>query len=242
MQPLQTISRDALLALPRDELKALAKQIQELEKRQSQNAIASYRPYPKQFEFHAKGKTDDERLLMAANQVGKTFSAGCELSYHLTGDYPAWWPGRTWDRPTRWWAGGVTQESTRDNPQRILLGEPAEPAQWGTGTIPGRSIVRTTNARGIPNAVNSIVVKHISGKGNSIIVFKNYEQGRPKWMGETLDGIWCDEEPPVDLYSEAQARVAKLKGMIMVTFTPLLGMSEVVRMFLSDSDVKDMIA
>jgi phage terminase large subunit-like protein len=178
---------------------------------------------------------------MAANQVGKTYSASCEVSYHLTGEYPDWWTGRRWDRPTRWWSGGVTQESTRDNPQRLLLGEPAEPGQWGTGSIPGRRIERTTNARGIPNAVNSIVVKHKSGKGNSVIVFKNYEQGRPKWMGETLDGIWMDEEPPKDLYSEAQARVARLQGMIMVTFTPLLGMSEVVRMFLSDSEVKEMV-
>lgn len=192
-------------------------------------------------EFHAKGKTHDEGLLMAANQVGKTFAAGCEVSYHLTGEYPDWWPGRTWNRPIRAWAGGVTQESTRDNPQRILVGEPAEPTQWGTGTIPGKRIVRTTNARGIPNAINSIVVKHRSGKGNSVIVFKNYEQGRTKWQGETLDLIWCDEEPPIDLYSEAQARTAKLKGMIMVTFTPLLGMSEVVRMFLNDSDVKGML-
>lgn len=227
--------------LDRAALKSLAREIEELDRRQRLNQIANYRPYPKQMAFHAAGKTHDERLLMAANQVGKTFSAGCEVSYHLTGDYPDWWPGRTWNRPTRWWIGGVTQESTRDNPQRILLGEPAEPNQWGTGTIPGRKIVRTTNARGIPNAVNSIVVKHASGKGNSVAVFKNYEQGRTKWMGETLDGIWDDEEPPADLYSEGQARIAKLKGMIMVTFTPLLGMSEVVRMFLSDADVKEMV-
>ena len=240
MQQLPTISKADLLALPRAELKALASQIALLEKRQNENQIQHYRPYPKQSDFHARGKTHDERLLMAANQVGKTLAAGAELSYHLTGDYPDWWQGRRWDRPTRWWAAGVTQESTRDNPQRILMGEPAQPTEWGTGTIPGRKIKRTTNARGIPNAINSIVVKHTSGK-ESVITFKNYEQGRTKWQGETLDGIWCDEEPPIDLYSEAQARVAKLKGMIMVTFTPLLGMSEVVRMFLSDSDVKGML-
>ena len=241
MTHLQTISKSALRALPRDELKALAKEIEELDRRERLNQIQNYAPYPKQREFHRSGIDADERLLMAANQVGKTFAAGCEVSYHLTGDYPDWWDGRRWKRPIRAWAAGVTQESTRDNPQRILLGEPAEPTQWGTGTIPGRMIKRTTNARGIPNAVNSIVVKHKSGKGNSVIVFKNYEQGRTKWQGETLDLIWCDEEPPSDLYSEAQARVAKQKGMIMVTFTPLLGMSEVVRMFLSDSDVKEMV-
>ncbi len=227
--------------LPRDELMALAKHVEELERRQRLNQIRNYRPYPKQMEFHKHGIDCDERLLMAANQVGKTLAAGCEIAYHLTGDYPDWWQGRRWDRPVRGWAGGVTQESTRDNPQRILLGEPAEPSQWGTGSIPGRKILRTTNARGIPNSVNSVVVKHSSGKGNSIIGFKNYEQGRTKWQGETLDFIWCDEEPPIDLYSEAQARVAKQNGMILVTFTPLMGMSEVVRMFLSDSDVKGML-
>jgi phage terminase large subunit-like protein len=113
--------------------------------------------------------------------------------------------------------------------------------QWGTGSIPGKRITRVTNARGIPNAVNTINVSHVSGGKDSVVVFKNYEQGQQKWMSETLDGIWCDEEPPMDIYSECLPRVAKLKGMIMVTFTPLLGMSEVVRMFLNDSDVKGLI-
>lgn len=178
---------------------------------------------------------------MACNQGGKTFAAACEVSYHLTGEYPDWWPGRRWERPVRGWAGGVTQETTRDAPQRLLLGEPAEPSEWGTGSIPKRAIQRTTNARGIPNAVNSIVVKHASGKGNSVLVFKNYEQGRQKWQAETLDFIWCDEEPPTDIYNESLPRLAKLNGMLMITFTPLLGMSDVVRTFLTDDQVKGMM-
>lgn len=205
------------------------------------NAIAGYRPYPKQLEFHAAGKEHDQRLFMAGNQLGKTFCASCEVSYHLTGRYPDWWPGRRWDKPVRCWAGGVTQESTRDNPQRLLLGEPAEPGEWGTGSIPKQAIERTTNARGIPNAVNSIVVAHSSGKGNSVLVFKNYEQGPQKWMGETLDLIWCDEEPPMNIYSESLPRLAKRGGMLMITFTPLLGMSDVVRTFLTDDQVKGMM-
>lgn len=205
------------------------------------NAIAAYKPYPKQREFHAKGLTDDERLLMAANQVGKTFCAAAEVSYHLTGDYPDWWEGRRWDRPVRFWAGGHTQETTRDSCQKLLLGEPSDEKQWGTAAIPKRSIAGHAKARGIPNSVNTINVRHKSGKGNSLLGFKNYEQGQQKWMSETLDGIWCDEEPPMDIYSECIPRLAKQKGMIMVTFTPLLGMSEVVRMFLNDSDVKGML-
>ena len=39
------------------------------------NQLASYRPYPKQAEFHAAGAEHDERLLMAGNQLGKTLAA-----------------------------------------------------------------------------------------------------------------------------------------------------------------------
>jgi hypothetical protein len=50
--------------------------------------------YPKHIEFFNAGKDNRQRLLMAANRVGKTMAAGCELTYHLTGVYPAWWMGR----------------------------------------------------------------------------------------------------------------------------------------------------
>ncbi len=241
MPPLQTISKADLLSLPRDELKALAKQVMELDKRQSQNELANYSPYRKQIDFHTAGKNHDERLLMAGNQLGKTFAAAYETAMHMTGRYPSWWKGRTYDRPVKGWVGGVTQESTRDNPQRVLLGEPsAAEKAYGTGTIPGASLIKVTRARGIPNSVNSIVAKHDSGKGHSIIVFKNYEQGVTKWMGETLDFVWFDEEPPADIYSEGNTRTAATRGFTMITFTPLLGMSEVVRQFLSDDNVSKM--
>ena len=227
MTSLPSISSSVLKTLPPDELRALAREIEELEARQRQNQIVLYKPYKKQLEFHKAGKTCDERLLMAANQVGKTYAAGCEVSYHLTGEYPDWWEGRTYDRPVRGWAGGVTQEATRDASQRILIGEPAEPSQWGTGTIPGRKIVKMTNARGVPNCINSVV-------------FKNYEQGRPKWQAETLDFVWFDEEPPMELYTEGNTRTAVTNGFTMITFTPLLGMSEVVRQFLSNENVKQL--
>jgi hypothetical protein len=39
-----------------------------------------------------------ERLLMAANQVGKTLAGAAEAAFHLTGRYPDWWEGRRWER------------------------------------------------------------------------------------------------------------------------------------------------
>lgn len=171
---------------------------------------------------------------MAGNQLGKTWAGGAEWAMHLTGRYPSWWRGRVFRKPVRLWAAGVTGDSTRDNPQRILLGPPQQKSEWGTGAIPADTIVDTTAARGTPDAVDSIVVRHASG-GASTLVFKAYEKGREKWQGETLDGVWFDEEPPLDIYSEGLTRTNATGGIVIVTFTPLLGMSEVVRMFLKDS-------
>ena len=176
---------------------------------------------------------------MAGNQLGKTLAGGMEVAMHLTGRYPDWWEGMRFNGPTRWWAGGDTGESTRDNPQRILVGSPEQEDQWGTGTIPGDALIDCQRARGVPNLLDSVTVKHAKG-GNSYLGFKSYEKGRKKWQGETLHGIWCDEEPPLDIYTEALTRTNAYMGIMLVTFIPLLGMSEVVRMFLTDEDQKAM--
>jgi len=200
----------------------------ELSRRQSENRLIDYRPYPKQAEFHAAGASHRQRLLMAANQVGKTWAAGFELAMHATGIYPEWWVGRRWDRPIVGWAAGVTGESTRDNPQRILLGRPGA---IGTGAIPKSSLIGTSSARGLADAVDTIQVRHVSGD-TSTIQLKSYEKGREKWQGETLDFVWFDEEPPADIYTEGLTRTNATNGMTLITFTPLLGMTEVVRRFL----------
>ena len=55
-----------------------------------------------------------------------------------------------------------------------------------------------------------------------------------KWQADTIDVVWCDEEPPLDIYSEALTRTNATGGMVFVTFTPLLGMTQVVKRFLME--------
>ena len=50
---------------------------------------------------------------------------------------------------------------------------------------------------------------------------------------DTEARIWLDEAPPMDVYGECLIRTATTNGIIMLTFTPLLGMSEVVLQFMS---------
>jgi phage terminase large subunit-like protein len=207
--------------------------LEEAKRRKDRRRLTEYRPYAKQRAFHAAGAEHRERLLMAGNQLGKTFCGAAEAAIHLTGQYPDWWTGRRWDRPVRAWAGSKTGEVTRDGVQRYLVGEPKDESKWGTGMIPGDCLLDWSRRQGVPDALDSVIVKHVSG-GTSTAGFKSYDQGRQKWQSETLDFVWFDEEPPMDIYMEGLTRTNATGGMTFITFTPLLGMSDVVSMFLGE--------
>ena len=207
--------------------------------RRQTHALAGYKPYPKQKLFHQAGKKSRERLLMAGNQLGKTRAASYELAMHLTGLYPKWWRGRKFDRPIHAWASSLTSEATRDNPQRVLLGESnsvvsvSHGANGGAngGALPLGVALSTTRSGGsAPGALDSLKIAHVSG-GISTLNFKSYSQGREKWQGPKLDLVWFDEEPPIDIYLEGLTRTNASGGMVMMTFTPLLGYSDVVQRF-----------
>jgi phage terminase large subunit-like protein len=222
----------------REDLLRIEKELKEVERRKRECQIDFYAPYPKQQEFHDLGISHRERLLFAGNQCGKTYCGAAEVSYHLTGRYPDDWYGRRWSRPTRGWVAGVTGESTRDNPQRLLLGTTA--GGIGTGMIPKDCLNRDkmSLARGVSDLFDTVLVKHFGPNGKqdgwSEMKFKSYERGREKWQGDTLDWLWYDEEPPLDIYTEGLARISATGGMVFITFTPLQGMSEVVMRFINE--------
>lgn len=197
--------------------------------------LSLYEPYAKQASFHEAGLVHRERLFMAGNQLGKTVAGSFEAAIHATGLYPTGWKGRRFNRPTVGWAAGVTGLSTRDNVQRLLLGRPG---REGTGAIPRTHLADWTSARGIPDLADTITVKNEFG-GHSIIALKSYEQGREKWQGETLDWVWDDEEPPLDIYLEGLTRTNATGGLLWITFTPLLGMSDVVMLFMGKDKTPD---
>lgn len=209
----------------------LLSQLQENLRELTTRKLSLYDPYQRQIEFHNLGAEKRERSFLAANQSGKTTSGAAEASYHSTGLYPKWWKGRRFEHPTIGWATGNSNETTRDNPQRMLFGELGE---WGTGMIPKRCIKDIKRARGVADYIDTAKIMHASGE-LSTIRFKAYEQGRDKWQGATLDWIWFDEEPPIDIYGEGLTRTnhgGRGKGGIAwLTATPLLGMTEVIRQF-----------
>lgn len=205
--------------------------LKRLEELRKNYGMLFYAPYGKQRAFHDAGRTHRERLLMAGNKLGKTYAAGFEVAFHATGIYPDDWTGHRFTKQNRGWAGSVTSELTRDGIQRILLGNVG---RWGTGCIPKDCIIDIKRARGVPDAVETVLVRHTNGD-ISQITFKAYSDGREAWQAEDLDYVWFDEEPPYDIYIEGVTRTNNTCGPVFMTFTPLLGMSGVVMRFLNET-------
>jgi len=195
--------------------------------------------YVPHMKFFEAGRLHNERAFRAAHRVGKTEgTGGFELVCHATGRYPGWWVGRRFKKPIKAWACGDTNQTTKDILQYKLLG-PLEDV--GTGLIPYTDLSRTkTHPEGfkrkssnVPDTVETIFVKHISG-GISEVGVRSYEQGVKAFYGTEQDVILLDEEPTLDIYTQCLIRTMTVDGIIMLTFTPLVGMSEVVLSYMPD--------
>lgn len=221
----------------------LARLLAEKKRRQATRKLWTYYPdegplrrelYPKHLAFFRAGTEHRERCMMAANRVGKSEGVGAfEVTLHLTGLYPDWWQGRRFDDPVSVWACGTTNITTRDIVQAKLLGKPGDGSLLGTAMIPADNIVRTVTKPGIPDAIESAQIRHSTG-GVSLLSFKSYEQGRKAYEGTEQDVVWLDEEPPKPIYDECLVRTMTTNGLILCTFTPLEGLTEVALSFLPE--------
>jgi phage terminase large subunit-like protein len=230
------------------DLEKALKLIQAADELQATNKLNFYKPYPFQLSFHHAHGVGEfvpvpsdldkvglavHRALMAANQVGKTFVGATETAMHATGQYPDWWRGHRFTNPVEWCCSSTTNETTRDRCQRELFGDPASDKAFGTGTIPKYLLGEPARKAGVPNAWETVRVKHVSG-GWSKIYLKCYEQGPKKFMGYRWHGTWCDEEPPPEIWSQIQRALLSTDGIAYITFTPEEGVTQVVHSFMND--------
>ena len=238
---------DALDALERRG--RLGLMVRELRKRHSSSVFHRMFPgdgvfrrslYPKHLELFAAGRDYRERCFMAANRVGKTLAAAYEVTCHATGLYPAWWPGYRFRRPISAWCSGKTNETTRDIVQKELFGgvrysDGGRRQLEGTGMVPG-DLIRVDPGpswrTGVADLADTVYVRHVPTSGWSRIGLKSYQQGRGSFEGTAQDFIWLDEECPQDIYGECLVRTGTTNGRILLTFTPLLGLTPVVLDFL----------
>lgn len=226
------------MGLSLHEKQELVTLLEEKERRIRRRKLWSYYPdegplrrelYKKHLTFFEAGTRYRERAAMAANRVGKTEGIGAyEVTLHLTGLYPDWWVGRRFDKPVNVLCGGDTGTTTRDIIVAKLLGPASD---RGTGMVPGDCITKIRPSAGIPDGVDFAQIKHVSGK-ESIVQFRSYDQGREAWQGTERDVCWMDEEPPIAIYTEALLRTLTTEGIVLCTFTPLRGLTDVSLSFL----------
>lgn len=180
--------------------------------------------YPKHMEFFEGGPNNRVRLMLCANRVGKTVAGGFELVCHLTGNYPHWWTGRRFNRPVSCLAAGETGKLVRDSLQFKLLGPPND---IGTGLIPFDLIHERRAKAGTADAVDTVSVKYKTG-GYSTVAFQSFDQGREAFQATERDVVMLDEEAPLNIFTECVTRTMTTGGIVMMTFTPLKGMTETV--------------
>jgi phage terminase large subunit-like protein len=170
--------------------------------------------------------------MQAGNRVGKSEAAAYEAAIHALGDYPDWWEGRRFDTPVRILCAGVSNTTVRDIMQSKLIGEPTDRDGWGSGMIPKARLGVTARKAGIPDALSSVLIKHKSG-GWSKITFTSYESGKESFMGTSMHYVNLDEEPPMDIFSQAVRAVVDTNGIISITATPENGVTELIRSFMN---------
>lgn len=233
------MKHSATLKTMNNDLEELAAILAELELRQAGNKIKSFfrsrnDGYTKHWAFFDAGSKYRQRLLMAANRVGKSFAGGCELVYHATGVYPPDWKGKRFPCANDWWIVSDTDETSRQIIQLLLLGPVGA---FGTGLIPRDALDFDSlkDAVKADTRVKAIRVRHITG-GFSTISLKSSEQGRKAFQGTEVN-VWIDEECPMDVYQECLMRTMTNDRIMILTFTPLKGLSDVVMSFLEEGDV-----
>lgn len=248
MSALPEFTVEQLSALSTQELLHLDRLQAQHQRSIETNKIDSYYPdegplrrelYKKHLEFFRLGADHKQRLVLAANRVGKTEGMGAfEVACHVTGIYPDWWEGYRYDHaPKVVWIAGTTAKDVRDAVQLKLLGPIHD---LGTGLVRADCIGDYTNKSGVPNAIDTIQIKHVpTGKWVSI-TFKSYDQGRESFQAADVDLLWLDEEPPLSVYIEAVTRTMTTLGLVILTFTPLLGLSETVLQWLPNGELLEL--
>lgn len=186
---------------------------------------------PRHRAFFAAGSTHKERVMLSANRSGKSLAAFFELSCHLTGVYPDWWPGRKFDHPVNAWVLSPSNTTFRDGLQPYLLGNPIGTGMIAKDLIDGEPTYKPNSGR----CIDQLRVKHVSG-GTSVVTVKSYAGSQDTVQSAAVDIALYDEEPGYAHYSEVAVRTATTKGMMVVAATPLKGITPLISTFLKTGD------
>lgn len=85
--------------------------------------------------------------------------------------------------------------------------------------------------------INGFTNRKLQFKNRSLITFKSYDQGVDSFRSDDIDGVWFDEEPPLEIYKETLMRLIDRDGEVIITMTSLKGITELLEEIFQDHDV-----
>jgi phage terminase large subunit-like protein len=167
--------------------------------------IYGYKPHPKQEVFHSK--VAKNRLFLGGNRSGKSTAGVIEDLWWATGTHPY---RETPEPPVRIRVIGV---DFPNGVEKILL---PEFQRW----VPVTALVGDSWEKAY-----SKKHKRLDFKNDSFIEFMSSDQDLDKFAGTSRHLIHFDEEPPADIWNENKARTIDTAGEMILTMTPLLGLT-----------------
>lgn len=162
--------------------------------------------------------------ILGGNRSGKTeLGAFISVAWALGKDYFIGEPAEKWVNllpipkpPVTVWVVGLDFPTLRD----VIWGEKLRFGKNHSPLVPkDSSIVTRTND-------NEFLIHFANG---SKIIGKSAESGREKFQSASVDLVWIDEEPEVEIFDECYQRTADCAGKILLTLTPLTDIASGVR-------------
>lgn len=217
----------------------LAEKIQELEDHSGHlryfqpGTPLSIENYPRHRIFFDATSKFREVLFCSGNRVGKSFAGAYCVACWATGMYPDWWKGRVFTKDIKGVVCANRNVTFKESVQETLLGRIGS---FGTGLLPvskgnAPGILDITTRHGSGGMFETVTVKTDAAKKPSVLVSRTYEQGREAFESIAADVIWEDEESDASIHNECLLRTMTTQGIVLLTFTPLKGMTPLVLEF-----------
>lgn len=182
--------------------------------------------HKKQIAFHKCKKRN--RWVFGGNRSGKTECGAVEVVYMACGLHPY-----RKNKVTEGWVVSLSRQVQRDVAQRKIL-------QYLPASYIEKIVMVSGGQDSAENGVIDFILVRSEAGGTSRIGFKSCDQGREKFQGSSLDYVWFDEEPPLEIYNECKMRVLDKCGDIFGTMTPLKGLTWVYNtIYLNDKNDKE---
>ena len=179
----------------------------------------------------------DKRLvaIFGGNRTAKTVSGATRCILTLLGKDAEPYIQDWCDEDQEWWY-------EKYYPIKGEVDAWAATVSWDTHRDVVQPIIKEWLPKPILNKCEEVnrkagVIDTLEFPNQSRLTFKSYESRRDAFQGKALDMIWFDEECPLGIWEEGRQRVLDKKGEIILTMTPLKGLTwPYSRVFLNETD------